>query len=380
MSFRIIRLTLSLACFLAGGLLVVDSIAQSAPSFLNGEFEDDYGIRYEINDDSWFQMPEARYRVDEWVPEDQYALLEGEPDITTESTASRMWLRIDWILLEDMAPYEWAFCITTWDALTKEEARSNNVADRSEPRTGCGGHPFSRMKRAQSPGWSERRVELQSGEWIIVGDEIRPKSAGPWPLVIMFNQAAGDRHPYQPMAEQLAELGIASIRVDLPGHGESTNLGSFVPGELRRDPLIWEADKHIISIMSQIRADTAFDSTRIVLVGASYSGEEMAEAGRIGGHVAAYVLLSPGSFGNESIEGIDSSGANWLYIASRQERFLIDITAGILATSESVEMMLLPGTKHATDILSEFPSIEGQIAIWIKSQFDLADNSMIQRD
>jgi hypothetical protein len=39
-------------------------------------------------------------------------------------------------------------------------------------------------------------------------------------------------------------------------------------------------------------------------MGASYSGEELAEAGRIIGYVQAYVELSPGSFSDESIDGI----------------------------------------------------------------------------
>ena len=37
-------------------------------------------------------------------------------------------------------------------------------------------------------------------------------------------------------------------------------------------------------------------------------------------------MLSPGSFSDESIASIDSSGVPWLFIAAREERFLQEIT------------------------------------------------------
>jgi hypothetical protein len=46
-----------------------------------------------------------------------------------------------------MAPFLWGFCLTTYDAKTIEEAQTKAKADRANPRKGCNGYPFSRMKR-----------------------------------------------------------------------------------------------------------------------------------------------------------------------------------------------------------------------------------------
>ena len=62
----------------------------------------------------------------------------------------------------------------------------------------------------------------------------------------------------------------------------------------------------------------------------------MAEAGRLYGNAQAYVALSPGSFSDESIDAIDSSGIPWLFIASRDERHLHDIVASLREKSHSV--------------------------------------------
>ena len=107
------------------------------------------------------------------------------------------------------------------------------------------------------------------------------------------------------------------------------------------------------------------DGKRIGMVGGSYSGEEMAESGREHGYAQAYVELSPGSFSEESIRGIDASGVPWLFIVSRDERHLRDITAAVQAQSKIVELVVLPGTEHATRILNAHPSMAERIAVWL---------------
>lgn len=94
-----------------------------------------------------------------------------------------------------------------------------------------------------------------------------------------------------------------------------------------RSPLIWDAEQDVLAAHEYLRRHTLIDADRIAIVGASYSGEEMAEAGRLGKYATAYVALSPGSFGDESIAGIDASRVPWLFIVSRDERFLPEITA-----------------------------------------------------
>ena len=218
-----------------------------------------------------------------------------------------------------------------------------------------------------SVGQVDQLVRIESDGWILVGNLLVPGVHEPPPAVLMLNQAAGNREAYDRLARELASRGIGSLRLDLRGHGESTNLGPFVPGELSMDPKIWDAERDIIAALGFLKQNPNIDSTRIAVVGASYSGEEMAEAGRLSGYEDAYVALSPGSFSDDSIGGMDASGQPWLFVVSAEERFLQEITAEVRSRSRTVELIILPGSAHATDLLSAHPSLPARIAVWLET-------------
>jgi dienelactone hydrolase len=214
---------------------------------------------------------------------------------------------------------------------------------------------------------TETRVTVDSDGWQLVGDLVRPgEGRGAIPAVLLLNRAAGDRTVYVDLAMQLARRGIASLRLDLRGHGESVNLGRFVPGEVPRSPMIWDAERDVWAAYQFLGSLEGIDGERIGIVGASYSGEEMAEAGRLHGYARAYVALSPGSFSDESVDGIDASGVPWLLVVSRDEAYLQEITAAVRARSVTVSMEILPGRGHATGLLEEHPELAEQIAVWFE--------------
>ncbi len=161
------------------------------------------------------------------------------------------------------------------------------------------------------------RVTVHSDGWELIGDLQIPESPERVPAVLLLNKAAGNRHAYQEMAGHLNDRGIASLKLDLRGHGESTNLDQFVPyesDEQAREIMIWNSEADVIAAHEFLQSHSKIDPDRIAIVGASYSGEEMAEAGRIGGFAQAYVALSPGSFSDESIAAMDESGVPWLFV------------------------------------------------------------------
>ena len=94
----------------------------------------------------------------------------------------------------------------------------------------------------------------------------------------------------------------------------------------------------------------------------------MAEAGRLGGYARAYVALSPGSFSQASIAGIDESQVPWFFVVSRNERFLREITAAVREQSQSVELLVVPGERHASDILIDRIDLAERIAVWLEHQ------------
>ncbi len=224
---------------------------------------------------------------------------------------------------------------------------------------------FDQSTAEQEIGTNVERVVIESDGWELIGDLQLPLSSPPYPAVFLFNQAAGERSVYAELANLLQEIGVASLRLDLRGHGESTNLGRFVPGEKSVDSMIWDAELDVIAAHKFLSADSRFDESRFGFVGASYSGEEVAEAGRFNGYGALYVLLSPGSFSEISIEGIDESGARWLFLASRDDRFLKETTKAAWTGSVTLELNIIPGASHGTDMLLEYSGLAERIAIWI---------------
>jgi hypothetical protein len=123
----------------------VAPVSGSAPSMLAGEYRDDYRGRFSISDSIWFQRPRNRFRIVEWHNDAQFLIAHNAAD---DPTAPNLWTRIDWISFTDQQPYTWGFCLTAYNAPTREAARATPPAQRATPRTGCNGFPFTRMQRA----------------------------------------------------------------------------------------------------------------------------------------------------------------------------------------------------------------------------------------
>lgn len=151
MRFYQVVAMLALAC-LAGCALHADTTRDAPPAMLLGDFVDDYGIGHRIDAGEWLQRPDTRYRVIAWHPDAQYLIARN--DAGNRSDAGK-WTRIDWLALPGMPPYEWAFCLSAWDAATQADAERADIARRDTPKTGCNGYPFSRMRRVVTEKGSE---------------------------------------------------------------------------------------------------------------------------------------------------------------------------------------------------------------------------------
>ncbi len=113
------------------------------PRWMLGTFTDDYDNRFTITRDQWLQLPHGRFHIVAWNVPGQYLIARND---SANSAAPGRWTRIDWMEFSGMAPYTWGFCLSAWEAETRAEAESTNVANRTTPRTGCNRFPFSRMK------------------------------------------------------------------------------------------------------------------------------------------------------------------------------------------------------------------------------------------
>ncbi|MBS1729422.1 MAG: hypothetical protein JSS67_01455 [Bacteroidetes bacterium] len=114
------------------------------PEMLNGNFSDDYDIQYTINDTVWLQYPNTKYHILFVDTNAQYILAKNDINNPTDKA---LYTRIDFMYFQKMSPYTWGYCLSVFNAHSLEEAREKAAADRSNPRTGCNGYPFSRMKK-----------------------------------------------------------------------------------------------------------------------------------------------------------------------------------------------------------------------------------------
>ena len=119
-------------------------INDSIPAHLKGDFMDDYGIRYSISDRVWIQQPSIKYHIIRCNRKEQYLIARNDHQNPSEAG---LYTRIDYMSFDNMAPYLWGFCLTVYNAKTDSLAETTAQADKKNPKKGCNGFPFSRMKK-----------------------------------------------------------------------------------------------------------------------------------------------------------------------------------------------------------------------------------------
>lgn len=211
-------------------------------------------------------------------------------------------------------------------------------------------------------------VTLSADGWSLRGDLRVAPGAGVRPVALLLNKATGSRQVYEPLADRLAERGISSLRLDLRAHGDSTNLGRFVPGGPDGAALLDGSEHDIAEALAWLRRGCGVSDEGLIVVGASYSGEAMAQAARATGRPAAvYVALSPGSLSEETARSIDSSGSRWLVVRSSGERAAAPAVDRVRTRSTTAQVWVLEGQGHATDLLDEVEDLDQRLADWIVS-------------
>ena len=113
-------------------------------TLLTGNFKDDYDIKYTINDTLWIQHPNAKYHIIKWNKGEQYIIARN--DKKNQGDAG-LYSRIDYMRFENMQPWLWGFCLTSYNASSPEEAEKTASANRLNPKKGCNGFPFSIIKK-----------------------------------------------------------------------------------------------------------------------------------------------------------------------------------------------------------------------------------------
>ncbi len=114
------------------------------PQWMKGSFTDDYSIRYTITDEAFRMDSIALYHIISWNEKEKYLVVKNDQSNRSEKG---LYTRIDYEILPDMQPFEWAFCFTVYDAANPSIASQHPPANRNILKKGCNGFPFTRLKR-----------------------------------------------------------------------------------------------------------------------------------------------------------------------------------------------------------------------------------------
>ncbi len=136
---------LLLSCNPSAKLAVRKTASPSLPAFLKGTFLDDYGVAYTINDTIWQQQDIALYHIIRHNEKEQYLIARND---SSNRSAKNLYTRIDYMRFENMDPWYWGYCFSVYNAANDSIAANAYIADRTNPRKGCNGFPFSRMKKS----------------------------------------------------------------------------------------------------------------------------------------------------------------------------------------------------------------------------------------
>jgi dienelactone hydrolase len=217
----------------------------------------------------------------------------------------------------------------------------------------------------------ERVAIAGDAGWQLLGAWRRPLPARVVPAALLLHRAAGTRAEYDALADALAARGVASLALDLRGHGESTNLGRFQEPYSEHLHINEGAHLDVIAALEWLAARAGVDPERLAVVGASYSGEVAAVAARSGARrVAAYVMLSPGNFSDESVVAAAGDGANWIFIRTELESeaslvHIDDVFNALDHNAPNLERRVIEGAGHATEMLDTRPELVTDIAEWL---------------
>ena len=139
---------ISLFCFC--GLLInctlsksISSTDLSLPNEFKGKFEDDYGIQYEITDSIFSLLPNDNFQILKWDDMNEYMIVKND---LKNTFAPGLYGKLDIIRLKNMAPYDWGYCFSAYDAKSSGNAKKTQSADKLNPKKGCNGYPFTRMR------------------------------------------------------------------------------------------------------------------------------------------------------------------------------------------------------------------------------------------
>ncbi len=212
---------------------------------------------------------------------------------------------------------------------------------------------------------SEKTAFVTEDGVTIVG-EFHP--AGNGRAVLLLHMMPATKESWRPFAASLAARGIASLAIDLRGHGESVVSS--------RGPLAYEKftdaeqQAKALDLAAAMRwlAGRGFDAKRVAVAGASI-GANLAIAWAAGHpETPAVLALSPGLVyrGVTTGEEVEAVGAARLFLAaSAEDRYSFESVRTLAMLAPGVQVRELDGAGHGTTMFERDAALLDEAADWL---------------
>ncbi len=206
-------------------------------------------------------------------------------------------------------------------------------------------------------------VTLRTDDGVAIAATYVQAGKGPAPAVVLVHMQTRNRADWESLTDRLADAGIASLAIDLRGHGAS-GAGPGGAGDLSASAL------DVKAALAFLRARSETIAGRLGVIGASIGANIALAAAASDPGVRAVVLLSAGI----DYRGLRGDAAMRKYgdrpamlvasledpYATRSARELATLGGGLR------ELRLTSGAGHGTVMLQRQPDLAGAIVDWLK--------------
>jgi len=206
-------------------------------------------------------------------------------------------------------------------------------------------------------------VTLSGAQGLELQGTHMPAANAEAPAVLLLHMYGSDRRSWQSYAEDLAAAGIASLAIDLRGHGDT---GGEEDWEL--------AQQDVAAAFDWLQANPGVDPSRVGILGASIGANlALVQASSYPVNVAAAALLSPGlDYFRVEIEGLakEAQGVPLFLAASENDGYSAE-TVRILAEEApgNNTLSVFDGASHGTDMFASHPELADTLTQFLLEAF-----------
>lgn len=201
-------------------------------------------------------------------------------------------------------------------------------------------------------------VEIPTADGLTLRGTFHPAAGGDGGAVLLLHMYRADRTTWDPLVEGLAASGIASLAIDLRGHGQTGGAED------------WAAARQDVAAAIGFLGDlSGVDPAKVGIAGASIGANlSLVQAAQYPGSVAAVALLSPGlDYFRVQIDSLIGQirGVPVFLAASENDGYSADTVRTLAAQSTDPVVMVLGGAAHGTDMFAANPElIEGLVGFF----------------